>query len=58
MANRLITFEELVADWDQTVKESGIDPHEFALALAYSAACAYDEEEERQVRILMGLEDD
>lgn len=58
MANRLITFEELAADWDRTVKESGIDPKEFALAIAYSLAHAYDPEEERQVRVLMGLEDD
>lgn len=57
MANRLITLEEAAAEWDRIMKESGIDPKEFVLALAYAAACAYDEDEERQVREIMGLED-
>jgi hypothetical protein len=55
MSNRLITFEELAGDWDRTVKKSGIDSREFALAIAYSLAHAYDAEEERQVRMIYGL---
>lgn len=57
MANRLITIEQLAADFDRMVKESGIDPREFFLAIAYASASAQDEDEQRRVRVALGLED-
>lgn len=57
MANRLLTIEEFAADFDRMVKESGIDPRVFFLAMAYAAASAQDEDEQRRVRVVLGLED-
>jgi len=56
MTNRLVTLKELADDWNRTIQEYGVDPKEFALSLAYGLACAYDEDEEREVRRVVGLE--
>jgi hypothetical protein len=57
MANRLMTLDEVAADFSKLMSDFDIDPKEFVLALAYAAASAQDENEERQVRVILGLED-
>ena len=46
----------MAADFDKMVKDSGLDPREFVAALACMAAHAYDEDEETEVRRMIGLE--
>lgn len=56
MANRLITIEEASADFSRTCQENGISEREAFEVIAYAAASAYDEDEQRQVRKILGLE--
>ena len=51
-----MTMAEIAADFSKTCAENGISEQKAFEVFAYAWAAAYDEDEQRQVREILGLE--
>lgn len=58
MANSLTSIEQLAADFDAMCIRESLDPRTVFEVMAYAVACAEDEDEQRQVREIVGLEEE